>query len=163
MTYTVRPMGQQDVPALTDLLNHTIRRGGTTAYEDEFNADTFADEFLTAPSLISSLVALSDEAAPVGFQVIYGADEGGERAVHIGSFTDQRTRYPGAGRALFGQTLTAARAFGAAHIVATIRADNVPGLSYYRALGFRDHSVQTRVPLKDGTPVDRIETRYPLT
>lgn len=162
MTYTLRPMGQADVPALVALLNHTIGLGGTTAYEDAFDADGFASEFLTDPVLVSSIVAVTDAGTPVGFQVLYAGEEEGVRFVSIASFADQRERFPGVGQALFPVTLAAARAHGGTFIRATIRADNVPGLAYYRGLGFRDHSVTPQVPLKDGTPVDRIETRYPL-
>lgn len=163
MTYTVRPMERQDTPALAELLNHTIRLGGTTAYEDEFDPDGFAEEFLTAPAIVSSVVAVTAHGVRVGFQVLYAREQDGERFVSIGSFADQRVRYTGIGQALFPVTLAAARAHGGAFIRATIRADNVPGLRYYRGLGFRDHGVRPQVPLKDGTPVDRIETRYPLT
>lgn len=45
----------------------------------------------------------------------------------------------GVGRALFGQTLDAARAAGLRHIDATIAADNAEGLAYYEAMGFRTY------------------------
>ena len=163
MTYTVRPMAQEDVPALSELLNHTIRLGGTTAYEEPFDAAAFAKEFLTTSLLVSSNVATTEDGTPIGFQVLYAREEDGERFVSIASFTDQRVRYSGAGQALFPVTLAAALAHGATFIRAKIRGDNVPGLKYYRGLGFRDHTVRPQVPLKDGTPVDRVETRYPLT
>jgi hypothetical protein len=42
----------------------------------------------------------------------------------------------------------------------TIRADNIGGNAFYDRIGFVYHRVQRAVPLKDGTPVDRINKRY---
>ena len=162
MTYLVRPMTVEDVPDLTALLNHTIALGGSTAYETAFDPAGFTTEFLTDPALISSVVAVAEDGSLAGFQVLYTEDDAEGRIATIASFTDQRRRFPGAGQALFPVTREAAQTGGALYIRATIRADNALGLRYYRGLGFCDHSVRPQVPLKDGTPVDRIETRYPL-
>ena len=45
---------------------------------------------------------------------------------------------------------------------AEIRADNEGGLAFYGKMGFQDQDVDRAVPLGDGTPVDRINKRYPL-
>jgi hypothetical protein len=63
---------------------------------------------------------------------------------------------------LFAATREAATRLGLVGINATIRADNVGGLTFYGKQGFQDHSVALAVPLNDGTPVDRISKRYPL-
>jgi hypothetical protein len=47
-------------------------------------------------------------------------------------------------------------------INATIRADNVGGLAFYSRLGFTDHGISRAVPLRDGTPVDRVSKRFIL-
>jgi RimJ/RimL family protein N-acetyltransferase len=78
----------------------------------------------------------------------------------IGTFARQpRT---GTGSALFAATRTAARAAGIATLNATIRADNVGGLAFYRRLGFVPYHTTPAVPLRDGTPVDRLHHRRDL-
>ena len=63
---------------------------------------------------------------------------------------------------MMAATLIASRAEGLSAIDAKIRADNVPGLGYYSAMGFQDRSLVRDVPLKDGTPVDRVIKRLTL-
>jgi hypothetical protein len=46
--------------------------------------------------------------------------------------------------------------------VSTIRADNIGGLAFYSALGFEDNGIHRAVPLRDGTPIDRVSKRYVL-
>jgi hypothetical protein len=52
---------------------------------------------------------------------------------------------------------------GFLEINAQIRADNLPGMAYYAAMGFAPFDMVKAVPLKDGTPVDRMIKRYDLT
>ncbi|MBM7067222.1 GNAT family N-acetyltransferase [Actibacterium sp. 188UL27-1] len=162
MIYDIRPMIHDDLPDLCEMLNHTIHLGGTTAYEMPFTPDTFAEEFLVNKEIVSSLVAHASGGARAGFQCLFDDRKRTDATVGIGSFTDQRTRFKGAGQALFVATKAAAIALGYPSIQAKIRADNVPGLKYYRSLGFTDHAVIKDVPLADGTPVDRIVTLFEL-
>jgi ribosomal protein S18 acetylase RimI-like enzyme len=67
------------------------------------------------------------------------------------------------GSALFNVMRSAARKRGLTAINATIRADNSGGLAFYNRMGFLDYEVTRAVPLKDGTPVDRIRKRYSLS
>ena len=159
--YEIRPLGIEDAQALTDLINFIIARGGTTSYETAFSPESFLHEFMKADDVHSCRVAWNEE-MPVGFQALFFLDEIDAPNLGVGTFSDQRARYPGVGQALFKHTEAAARSHGAEYIRATIRADNVSGLRYYRGLGFRDHAIRPAVPLRDGTPMDRIETRYPL-
>ena len=55
-----------------------------------------------------------------------------------------------------------ARSIGLKALNATIRADNVSGLTYYGKMGFVDYKVDKAVALKDGQLVDRISKRYVL-
>lgn len=159
MIYDVRPLVPGDAAALAGLLNHTITLGGSTAYETPFSPEGFLAEFLTRPAVHSARVAWAEERA-WGFQTLFHLDD--PDALSIATFADLRTPRPGVGRALFQATRAAARAHGASYIQAVIRSDNVSGLRFYRGRGFADHGVTKGVPLADGTPVDRIETRYAL-
>lgn len=155
--YLIRSMTRADTRALSDLINHTIRLGGSTAYENPFTPETFAEEFL-GPDITSALVAETQTNDLAGFQCLFG----GPPDPGIASFTDQRTRYPGAARALFPETEKSARQMGATHIRATIRTDNSFGLRYYLGLGFTETSRDTQFRLKNGTPIERVRTLYAL-
>ncbi len=80
----------------------------------------------------------------------------------IATFTRRSPVLRGAGRALFAETAVVAKSLGFQAINATIRADNVLGLSYYEKMGFQDFSIDYGVPLQNGTPVNRISKRFDL-
>lgn len=95
---------------------------------------------------------------PSGFRRFFARGEG----LSIGSFTDQDNPVKGAGAVMFAATREWAVAQGYPWIDAKIRADNVPGLAYYSKMGFADHTIDKGVPLKSGTPMDRITKRLQL-
>lgn len=155
--FNTRPMTKADIPACLEILNFTIRKGGTTAYEELHSPESFEQEFLVLPPIG---VVVEHEGRVVGFQNAYDVGNG---LYSIGSFTDQQSPVKGAGRALFAATLEACRTRGGEAILARITSDNAPGLNYYSAVGFVDHDViPADVTRKDGTVVDRIVKRYPL-
>ena len=156
-------MVQADVAQATELLNHIIRAGGTTAMQEELTPAAFEAKFLRADDVLCCHVALDPEGAVAGFQLLNWYDALPEGCADISSFARQVPVLKGVGRALFPVTCAAARAAGATQINATIRADNVPGLAYYTKMGFVDHAVAKAVPLRDGRPVDRISKRFALT
>jgi RimJ/RimL family protein N-acetyltransferase len=96
----------------------------------------------------------------VGFQSlsIYGNPPNG--TADIATFARMNPKTKGVGTALFPATRIAAEALGLELINATIRADNVSGLAYYGKMGFETYDRLVRVPLLDGTPVDRIKKRF---
>lgn len=65
-------------------------------------------------------------------------------------------------RRLVAATRAEVAKLGLTAINATIRADNVGGLAYNARMGFVGHEVRRAVPLRDGTPVDRIGKWYAL-
>ena len=155
MTLQARPTIDSDVPALHDLFSYTVAQGGTTAHEDDWDLATFKAYYIDDPVFVTTVL---DGDKPIGFQAVFDHGEG----LSIGSFTDRRKPVRGAGAAMFALTRRAAQDAGYKWIDAKIRADNVPGLAYYAKMGFNDHSVDPGVPLKDGTPVDRITKRFVL-
>jgi L-amino acid N-acyltransferase YncA len=165
MTITTRPAVPSDAPAMCAILNDIIAIGGTTAYEDPFDPATMTANYITAPRLISCTLAILDD-IPVGFQALWLPDPAhsdlGPGWAAIASFVKVGLTGRGVGRALFTATTAAGRAAGVTSIDATIRADNTSGLTFYSAMGFRDYAVTRAVPLKDGTPVDRIRKRFDL-
>jgi L-amino acid N-acyltransferase YncA len=156
MTLTARPTIESDLPALVDLFNHTVRQGGTTAHEEEWDLATFKANYFDDPAIVHTVLH-NDQ--PIGFQAVFARPE---NSLSIGSFTDQRTPVRGAGSVMFDATKQAATTQGFAYIDAAIRADNVPGLAYYTKMGFVDHKIEKDVPLIDGTPMDRVTKRLAL-
>lgn len=162
MTLPVRPMRAGDVPVACALLNQIIALGGTTAIETPLTEAMFAEAFLNGPNVICCHVVLDGQGVVAGFQGLARYDTLPPECGDIATFTRRTDPVKGAGRALFAATRDVARVVGLHQINATIRADNVPGLGYYAAIGFHDHAVTPAVPLTDGTPVDRLSRRYRL-
>ena len=154
----VRPFQPGDEGALTAVLNAIIAAGGTTAYEEPFTPERLRDYHLDGPGGLCCHVALWD-GLPVGFQVVNANPDLPAGWGDMASFTRRAPKVPGAGRVLFAATRARARQLGLVTLNATIRADNAPGLGYYSAMGFQDYAVIPAVPLRDGTPVDRIRKR----
>ncbi len=160
---TVRPMMPEDVAAACHILNDIIVAGGTTAHEVPFSEAQFAQSYLSGADKLCAHVALDPQGDVAGFQWLGTNDDLPEDCADIATFTRRNPVLRGAGRALFHETQITAKALGFHQINATIRADNLLGLSYYDKMGFQDVSVAYGVPLRDGKPVNRISKRFMLT
>lgn len=159
----VRPVTDADAPALAELLNAIIARGGTTALQSPFTPERLAATYLTGPKVISCFVALDAETGEaLGFQTLVREPHLPEGWGDIGTFARVGGTQRGVGSALFAATRARAGQLGMTGLNAEIRADNVGGLAFYGRMGFEDHGVKPAAPLADGTPVDRIYKRYPL-
>jgi len=163
MGLDVRPVRDEDADELAELLNEIIARGGTTALQEPFTGAALAQAYLTGPDVICCFVAVDRETGRLeGFQTLGRYPDLPADVGDIGTFARVGGTQRGVGSALFAATRAEAKARGLAEINATIRADNVGGLTFYGRMGFADHSVMKDVPLSDGTPVDRVRKRYPL-
>ncbi len=159
----IRPVTQDDAHELATLLNAIIARGGTTAFEDPFEPRDLADTMLIGPDVICCFVAADRSTGKlIGFQTLGRSNKLPKDIGDIATFALVGGTQKGVGSALFDVVRTEARKRGLTAINATIRADNSGGLAFYRRMGFVDHAVARGVPLKDGTPVDRISKRYSL-
>ena len=162
MGFRVRPTTPDDAAALSRILNQIIAIGGTTALETPLGEAEFRVEFLDGPDVLSSLVAESAAGEALGFQVLQRSRALPDGWGDIATFTRREPRTPGVGTALFERTKATGRTLGLVAINATIRADNYSGLPFYEKMGFQTYDTAKAVPLKDGTPVDRIRKRYSL-
>lgn len=153
----VRDARPGDAEAMTEILNRIIAIGGTTAHETPKTADQVRTEYVDGPEVLSSVVAeVASEV--VGWQSV-GLWHGDP---HIGSFVDPGVQAKGAGAAMFDLTCQRLRGQGVGYILASIRADNVPGLAYYGRLGFVDVGSDAGFALSDGTVVGRVHRRFDL-
>ena len=163
MDLEVRPARLEDAPALAELLNQVIARGGTTALEEFLSPQALADAYITGRAVVCCFVAVDRARGRIeGFQVLGRDRRLPDDVGDIGTFARVGGTRRGVGSTLFAVTCAEARRQGLRAINATIRADNAGGLTFYARLGFADYSVNHGVPLKDGTPVDRISRRYQL-
>jgi L-amino acid N-acyltransferase YncA len=164
MSLSVRPVTPDDAPALAELLNAIIARGGTTALETPFTPGGLDQAYLTGPDVLCCHVAVDGAGQALeGFQTLGRYPGLPEGWGDIGTFVRVGGQQRGIGGALFAATRRRAAELGLIGINATIRADNTGGLAFYSRVGFADHSVFKAVPLADGTPVDRISKRLRLT
>ncbi len=163
-TVATRAAVPADAGAMTELLNEIIAAGGTTAYEEPYDAAAMLAQYIAAPGLIACTVA-EDEGELLGFQGLFWPDAHYPFPpgwAYIATFARRGRTGRGIGRALFRATLSAAAGAGVRTIDATIRADNAGGLTYYGKMGFVDYGCEKGVPLRDGTPVDRVRKRFDL-
>lgn len=155
-----------DALQMVTLLNDIIAIGGSTAYQTPFVETRMIAHCIARPGLIACHVAEADDNV-LGFQWIGWANDPDDPMPDgwaiIATFVAGTAAGKGVGQHLFRATRTAAVAADVATIDATIRADNVAGLRYYGGLGFVDYDRLRGVPLRDGTPVDRVRKRYDLT
>lgn len=158
----VRQMMSEDVAAACRILNEIIEIGGTTANELPFSKALFVQKYLDGSDKICCHVALDDRGEVAGFQWLGVNENLPQDCADIATFARQHPVLKGTGRALFRETVKMAGAMGYTTLNATIRADNAPGLSYYGKMGFQDFAIAYGVPLRDGTPIDRISKRFEL-
>jgi L-amino acid N-acyltransferase YncA len=157
MTMNVRPATPDDAEAMAAILNAVIAIGGTTAHQHPKSVEAVLWGYITKPEMRSSVVAEADGNV-IGWQSV----EFWRDALHIGTFVAPGVQARGAGAAMFALTRNLLRPLGPGHIIATIRADNVPGLAYYARLGFRDIGHDPHWALEDGRVVGRIDRRFDL-
>lgn len=162
MTLTVRPVASDDAAELAELLNAVIAAGGTTALQEPFTPEALDAAYLTGPNVHCCFVAEDEDGTLLGFQTLGRYPGLPEDVGDIGTFARIGGTQRGIGSALFAATVRRATELGLSAINATIRGDNTGGLAFYTKQGFVDRDVTPGVPLKDGTPVDRVHKRFAL-
>lgn len=156
----IRQLQLTDVAALLELLNEIIRAGGTTAIENPLTETEFCGYFANSDNHLFCHVAVDDDGLLLGFQSLQKHPKLPSGWADVATYARRTPITPGVGSALFEETRHQAAIAGIPFINATIRADNVGGLAYYSRMGFEDYSTEKAVPLKDGTPIDRISKKF---
>jgi L-amino acid N-acyltransferase YncA len=163
MTFIIETANRDHLSQMIDILNDIIEVGHFTAHRRRFDAQRMLDHYLEPAGLISCVVAIDSERV-LGFQSLEWDHKDTDKTVgSIATFARLSNHRAGAAHALFAETCARARAAGVKKIDATIRADNVKGLGFYRSMGFKDVSIYRGVPMSDGVKVDRIQTLYDLS
>ncbi len=151
----IRPATASDAFAMTRVLNQIIAIGGTTAHETPKSAQQVLDDYVTGPDVLSSVVTLVEDRL-IGWQSVgRWQDE-----AHIGTFVAPDVQAKGAGAAMFALTCDTVQKAGVPYLVASIRADNEPGLRYYARMGFTDFASEPHFALSTGQIVGRIHRRF---
>ena len=146
-----------DAAAMAGILNTIIAIGGTTAHEVPKSVEVVQRDYVEGPDVLSCMVA-DDGGQVIGWQSV-GLWQG---EAHIGTFVQPGIQARGIGAGLFAVTCDLLRQVGIKAIIASIRADNVPGLAYYAHIGFTDTHAEPDFALSDGRIVGRIHRRFDL-
>ena len=157
----IRPATPDDAAAMTALQNAIIAIGGTTAHQHPKTEAKVRADYIDGPGTVSCVVAQEDGRL-IGFQAVGISPSLPVGWGDIGTFVALDLQAKGIGGALFAASVAAARAAGLQVLNATIRADNTPGLAYYRRIGFVDYAHDADWALEDGRKVGRVSRRFDL-
>ncbi|GAB1365013.1 GNAT family protein [Rhodobacter sp.] len=157
----IRPATPSDAAAMTALQNAIIAIGGTTAHQHPKSAAKVQADYIDGPAVVSCVVA-ETEGRIIGFQSVGLSAALPDGWGDIGTFVAPGLQAKGIGGALFAASAAAARTAGLKVLNATIRADNAPGLAYYRRIGFADYAHDPDWALEDGRKVGRVSRRFDL-
>ncbi|MCP4487172.1 MAG: GNAT family N-acetyltransferase [Gammaproteobacteria bacterium] len=158
----IRKADRNDSKELCSILNEIIEIGGTTGFENKLSESEFESYFLNGENYICCFLA-ENNGLVLGFQSLSLHPNLSDGWADIATFARVSPKFRGVGTTLFESTLNFARHQNIDAINATIRADNKSGLSYYSKMGFKDYSIAKKIPLQDGTPVDRISKKFTVT
>lgn len=151
-----------DCKSMANLLNQIIETEGTTALTRHVTAEDIGDWMNSHADRSAWHVALDEREQVTGFQWISPHPKLPVEAADIATFVELGLTGLGIGSALFSATARAAKDLGYLWINATIRADNLGGLTYYQSRGFRDWAFDDNVTLGNGQIVDKISKRHDL-
>lgn len=162
MVLTVRPARLDDAAEAVAILNQIIARGGTTAIETPLTLEEMVTWFLVpGPHVWCCHVAMLNTAM-VGFQSVGRSADLPADCGEMGTYARIGQIQKGIGRALFADTVQAARNLGLTQLNAKIRGDNTGGLAYYSRMGFANDRPAPDATLKSGTVVARVHKRFVL-
>lgn len=149
-----------DAGSMAKLLNEIIEKGGTSALTRPVTGQDLTEWMAVNAKASAWQVALDDMEKVVGFQWVSPHPKLPPEACDIASFVQIGRTGLGIGSALFTATAAATKSLGYKWINATIRADNIGGLTYYQSRGFRTWVIDEAVQLESGQVVDKISKRY---
>jgi len=159
---TVRKAGTLDARQMAELLDAIIQKGGTTAHTDPVSRDTIHNWMQRDPPRSAWHIAEDEKGQVLGFQFLEPHPDLPPEACDVATFVKVGQTRLGIGSKLFDASIRAAMELGYTWINATIRADNIGGLTYYQSRGFEDYARHPNVILSDGQIVEKVSKRCNL-
>ncbi len=140
MTFSIRPVCEDDAAAIVALLNPIIIAGKFTAMNTPFTVDEQIEFIRRLPDRGTYHIAIETSSGmAVGIQDVLPAAsiEGAPDSVgEISTFVALGWHRRGIGKQLTDATVAAAKAQGYLRLRAWIRRDNTMAVSFYRSQGF---------------------------
>ena len=156
MDLRIRDVAAADAAAICAVINPIIEARVYTVFDAPFTVDGEHEYITRFPSRGVWKVALDHERV-VGFQVLEPLatyTRAFDHVASVGTYVDLAVRRQGVAKALFVETLAAARSKGFEKIFTFVRADNPAALATYVAHGFETIGTARRHARIDGRYVD---------
>jgi phosphinothricin acetyltransferase len=136
-SFTIRTATRADMPAIVGIYNWAINQTFATIDSEPLSKEEAAAWWNEHGSRRVTLVAVDqDDRDVVGWAQLLPWRQRGYEVVEDLIYVDPVYQGKGVGRELLAQAIEAARATGCRTIVASVAADNVPGLKLHERLGF---------------------------
>ncbi|MGE5138725.1 MAG: N-acetyltransferase family protein [Rudaea sp.] len=160
MEHLVRPVREQDAPAIAALLNEIIAAGAFTIMDGPITADDQLAYIRGFPERGTFYVALlPDDRTVLGIQSVEPISPSANALKHVGdisTFVALDSRGSGIGTSLSRVTFREARAKGFLKLMATIRSDNPNAVSFYSSQGFTPIGVAHKHAYVQGRYIDEV-------
>ena len=134
-TFTIRPAQPADKPAIIGLYNWAINQTFATVDAEPLSEEEAVHWWETQIRGAVTFVA-DEEGDVIGWTRLLPWSQRGYHVVEDLVYVDPVYQGQGIGQALLTRAIEAARETGCRTIVATVAADNTPGLRLHRGLGF---------------------------
>jgi L-amino acid N-acyltransferase len=132
---TVRAATPKDMPAIVGIYNWAINQTFATIDSEALSTEEAAAWWDEHGSQRLTLVA-EDDGDVVGWAQLMPWRQRGYEVVEDLVYVDPVYQKKGVGRELLSRAIEAARSTGCRTIVASVAADNTPGLKLHQSLGF---------------------------
>jgi L-amino acid N-acyltransferase YncA len=133
--FTIRGATRSDMPAIVGIYNWAINQTFATIDSEPLSSEEAAAWWDERGSQRLTLVAV-DEGDVIGWAQLLHWRQRGFEVVEDLVYVDPVYQKKGVGRELLSRAIEAARATGCRTIVASVAADNTPGLRLHQSLGF---------------------------
>jgi L-amino acid N-acyltransferase YncA len=150
---TIRVATRADMPTIVGIYNWAINQTFATIDSEPLSAEEAAAWWDERASQRMTLVA-EDDGDVVGWAQLLPWRQRGFEVVEDLVYVDPVHQKRGVGRELLSEAIEAARSTGCRTIVASVAADNTPGLKLHQSLGFETVGTLKNAAYKFGRWMD---------